>query len=72
MTIEELLESQNLASVCKRENTFTDVTTTSGTVQQLTSFQEVCYDPIKSHIHFYSLIIIFFVIVIYIKKFSSK
>jgi len=62
MTIAELLENQNMASVCKREN----VLDVDGNVL---SFTEVCYQPIIGYAFILSLIVIFWLVARWIWSF---
>lgn len=82
MTINELLTTQNSASVCRTEYSYTLDTTNNeeagnvGPIQvnklMLTSEEKVCYSPIDGMIYDLSYIAIFLLVVWGVIKFFRK
>lgn len=81
MTILQLLESQNMATACRTQNTYETVAGnqeagTTGAIavnkNQLQSFETVCYSPVNGIILIGMVVSIFMMFTLMIKKFTSK
>lgn len=73
MTIAELLESQNMATVCHRENTYTEHTQADiQSVWTLDSYDEVCYNPMAGVFHIFWIVAVFIIVTYLIANFFRK